>query len=235
MQSWDSLLKQLVDTRVIPGTLFRVLLFGPPRTGKSTIGTTLFPNAERVTIHRGISEDHLIGGFALGPNGSFWADGPAIRALRQGKTLVLDEVDKMSSDIACILHALLDYPAGITLPSGERVDAAPGYCVIGTTNALPISLSPAIYDRFDLILCANTLSAGAQQALGSLAKAAEAVVGRGDGPAYHAWSRPATVGLLLAMAKLRARGSSDDQIVSMLGFSNPSHQADMLTLLASGS
>lgn len=216
-ENWDDTMRRLIKDKLIPNPLYRVLLWGPPRTGKSYAGTDLFEvGSERCTIHKQLPTEDLLGGYALVNGTTQWMDGPAIRALRNGKTLVLDEVDQISPECRCILHALLDDPAGITLASGERVKAKEGYCVIGTTNAQPSSLPPAILDRFDLILLANTLSKGLQGALGALANQANAVVGRDK---TYNWHRPASVNLFLAAAKLRKKGLKDEQIVLALGLS----------------
>ena len=76
-----------------------------------------------------------------------WTNGPAVRAMQQGKILVLDEVDQHSPQIRCLLHAICDdlSTAGITLPNGERVRPSPGYAVVATTNAAPDSLPEALW------------------------------------------------------------------------------------------
>jgi MoxR-like ATPase len=212
--SWDQLFTRLIDDGTIPGAVNRVLLYGPPRTGKSTLPGTKLQNVQRVTLHRQMPVDDLIGGMGLVNGSTQWMDGPATRAMRQGSALVIDEVDQFSAEIRCMLHAIMDDPAGVTLPTGERVDAQPGYCVIATTNALPSALPDALYDRFDMVLKADTLSAGLLNALGSFATAAERVVHRGTD---YAWERPASVNLFIAAAKLRAKGIADVAIAECLG------------------
>jgi len=226
-ETWDEVLRRLVKDRIIPSPLYRVLLFGPPRTGKSSIAKELFSQPERVTIHKQLPTDDLLGGYGLINSKTVWQDGPAVRAMREGKCIVLDEVDQISPECRCILHALMDDPAGITLPTGERVEAKAGYCVIATTNALPSSLPPAVLDRFDLTLLANTLSAGLRTQLGKLATQADAVVGRDK---TYAWSRPASINLFLAAAKLRRKGLRDEAIVSALGLTGQSATDALIAL-----
>jgi hypothetical protein len=216
-----------VRDKIIPAPLYRVLLFGPPRTGKSSIAKEIFVSHERATIHKQLPTDDLLGGYGLVDGTTKWQDGPAIRAMREGKAIVLDEIDQISPECRCILHALLDDPPGITLPTGERVESKPGYCVIATTNAMPSSLPPAILDRFDLILLANTLSRGLQTTLGSLADQATAVVGREK--SYN-WSRPASINFFLAVSKLRKKGMRDEQIVAALGLQDKTATDAMIAL-----
>lgn len=225
---WDDLLRDLVSNGTIPNPVYRILLFGPPRTGKSSIGKELSTNCERVTIHKQLPVEDLLGGYTLMDGKTVWQDGPAIRALRHGRFLVIDEIDQISAECRCILHALLDDPAGITLASGERVAAKAGYCVIATTNQPPSILPPAVLDRFDLILCAATLSAGLKKTLGSLGNQAEAVVARNH---TLTWARPASVNLFLVSAKLRSRGYKDEQIVAALNLQGK-EATDLLTALA---
>ena len=213
-EAWDTIMRRLIKDKIIPTPLYRILLYGPARTGKSSMGKELFVRPERVTMHKQLPTDDLLGGYGLINGTTQWQDGPAIRALREGKCLVLDEIDQISPECRCILHALLDDPPGITLPTGERIESTAGYCVIATTNALPSSLPAPILDRFDLILCANTLSEGLQKNLGDLAGQASAVVGRDR--SYN-WSRPASINFFLAASKLRKHGLQDEAIVLALG------------------
>lgn len=229
-ESWDDVMRRLVGTKLIPSPLYRILLFGPPRTGKSSIAKELFPKHERVTIHKQLPVEDLLGGYALVNGTTVWQDGPAIRALRNGLPIVLDEIDQISPETRCILHALMDDPAGITLASGERVTAKEGYCVIATTNAMPSSLPPAVQDRFDLILLAGSLSKGLQRQLGSFAPQADAVVKRDS--SYH-WMRPASINFFLVASKLRKKGLKDEDIVKAMGLTGKSASDALITFSAS--
>ena len=152
--SWDAILTELCASGAVPQAIHRVLLWGPPRTGKSSVAAQIFGHdrVERVTLHRQQPVDDLTGGYCLRDGTTVWADGPAVRAMKEGKVLVLDEIDQHSPETRCILHAIMDDPPGVTLASGERVEAVYGFVVIATTNALPGTLPAAILDRFDLIL-----------------------------------------------------------------------------------
>ena len=214
-KTWDDAFTEIVNSGIFPNTVNRVLISGWPRTGKSTLPGKLFglDQVERTTVHRQMPVDDLLGGMALVSGTTVWQDGPAVRALRHGKKLVLDEIDRHSGEIYSFILAILDDPAGVTLPTGERVNAAAGYGLIATTNEAPSKLSDALYDRFDLVLKADTLSRGLQRSLGAFAEPAQNVIGRGgNGQRLELnWSRPATVNLFIAASKLRKHGLNDER------------------------
>jgi MoxR-like ATPase len=158
--------------------------------------------------------DDLIGGWTLKDGKTVWADGPAVRALRNGSCLQIDEINEIPMECKTVLYALMDSPAGITLPNGERVEAAPGYCVVGTMNPAPNVLPEPIYERFDVILRAEELSQGAQNALGPFVEQAKRTVGRGN---RYTWARPMSVGLCLAANQLWQAGVRGDTLATALG------------------
>jgi MoxR-like ATPase len=230
-KTWDSTLTGLFASGAVPQAIHRILLWGPPRTGKSSIAAAVLGKnrVERVTLHRQQPVDDLIGGYCLQDGTTVWADGPAVRAMRQGKVLVLDEIDQFSPETRCMLHALMDDPSAVTLANGERVEAEYGYVVVATTNALPGSLPPAILDRFDLVLKADTLSDGLQKRLGKLAEPAGNTIGR-DATRYQ-WTRQASINLFLSTAKLRGFGMTDEAIAAVLGLEG-TDLTDFLTAIA---
>jgi MoxR-like ATPase len=85
-----------------------------------------------------------------GHGGFDWHHGPGITAWLDGARLAVNEVDKASDDAKTLLYALLDDPdfARLTLPTDDTVRPAPGFSVVGTTNALPDVLPDALRDRF---------------------------------------------------------------------------------------
>lgn len=133
------------------GGVPRVLLWGPPGTGKTSWAAKAAGDAGyyRVAMTRSMTPDDLIGGWRLADGNTVWVAGPAVRALTFGKLLLLDEVDQASPDVESLLHVLLDDPDIVRLetPTGT-VRPAPGYRVVATTNQTPDSLPEAIRDRF---------------------------------------------------------------------------------------
>jgi MoxR-like ATPase len=174
--------------------------------------------------------DDLIGSYALVNGTTVWQDGPAVRAMRNGRALIINEVDQYSGEIRCFLHDVMDdmNVCGVTLPNGERVTPRPGYCVVCTTNALPSSLPDAIYDRFDLVLKADTLSIGLQKMLGDFVEPAKSVVGGGS---TYEWQRPASVNLYIAAQKMRQKGVADTAIAEYLGLTGQT-ATDFLSVIA---
>jgi len=146
----------------------RVLLYGPPGTGKTTAATRILSRYHRVTLHADSVADDLAGGFRLrtvnGGTETYWSAGPAARAMREGSTLVLDEIDHAGSAITSTLHAVLDDSDIARLAQdGDTVAPAPGYRVIATMNGNPSDLAPPVLDRFECVIhapdaCADALA-----------------------------------------------------------------------------
>jgi len=204
-----------VKDGLFPGALHRVNIYGYSRTGKSTLVNRLL-KTERITFHSAMPLDDLIGGFALVDGRTVWMDGPAVRALKNGTVLQIDEANNIPAECETMLYALLDDPAGITLPTGERVEAKPGFGVVATMNPDPTVFPHPIYDRFDIYLKADTLSDGTKKALGRYAVNAENVIGYNQ-PKLK-WVRPASVNAFLAANKMKQRGLSDEKICEVLGW-----------------
>lgn len=138
------------------GHVPHVLLYGPPGTGKSTYACR--HNAAswyRINCHEEMSDLEIIGGPGLhaenGGTTSAHVDGVGLRAWREGKRLVLDEIDKAGGAALSALYTICDDPriAAYTIPSsGETVRPAPGFHVIATMNGTPDDLPDGLRDRF---------------------------------------------------------------------------------------
>ena len=206
LQTWADILSELVLVSALPDRIHRVLLYGPPGTGKSSWAGTAFAHVERVTLHAQMPPEDLIGSMALvardGGTNTVWQDGPAVLAMRRGSALVIDEIDQHSPELRCALHNILDDKAiaGITLPTGERVEPAVGFCVIATTNAEPSQLPDALLDRFDLVLLANRPTPGV---LARLPEGLASVLARAyDRQEVARWTPPVSVRSILAVTRL---------------------------------
>jgi hypothetical protein len=137
---------------LIKGGIKRILLIGPPGTGKSKTSMLLAGSEYEVTMTEGMSVEDLIGMFQLIDGSTVWVDGPVIKAMREGKNVIVNEIDHHPTEISSLLYALMDDNPAVLLPTGERVTAAEGYGVIGTSNANVVALPDAILDRCDAVL-----------------------------------------------------------------------------------
>jgi hypothetical protein len=162
---WYELVEMIAPYLGVGRGVHRVACWGPPGTGKSSWSAFTWTGvqAERVALTEESCPEDILGHYILKGQDTVFVDGPGTRAWRAGTPLVLDEIDRTSSSIVSLLHALLDDVsiARITLPTGEVITPAPGFIVIGTTNANPESLHDALLDRFEIVLHCPTPTPGA--------------------------------------------------------------------------
>lgn len=123
-----------------------ILLFGPPRTGKTRIVDEQISRDDEdrctIQIHDGWGYDELIEGFRPNVDGKWsWVDGPLKSALREGKRfIVLEEVNRtdLSQALGEIFSLLeVDYRGevnAITLRSGQEFFIDPEVTIIMTMN-----------------------------------------------------------------------------------------------------
>lgn len=87
----------------------------------------------RVQITPETDEDDLIGGFRLVNGETVFAEGPVIKAMKQGALLLIDELDRGSNKIMCLQGVLEGKPVLIK-KTGEVVTPAEGFNVMATAN-----------------------------------------------------------------------------------------------------
>jgi hypothetical protein len=156
----------------------RILLIGPPSTGKSTTAMLYAGVQHRVTMTETTSREDLIGMFHLIEGATKWVDGPFTSAMRKGEAVLVDEIDRYSPECASLLYSLIDDQPHISLPTGEFIKAAKGYKVLMTTNDGIETLPIAVQDRVEVLISANVPH---EAALAGMDKALSQVV-------YHYYS-----------------------------------------------
>lgn len=154
MKHWLELFRSVIEAKAI----HRILLWGPPGTGKSSAPSRTLSGVPifRVPVHEETAEECLVGyQIDIGEKGI--VDGSGVLAMEQGGILVLDEIDKRHPSLDGVLHAILDdfHLAQIRTRSGRVVKPKVGYTVVATTNQQPDVLSEALLDRFEVCIRAD--------------------------------------------------------------------------------
>lgn len=134
----------------------RVLLYGLPGTGKTYFGLTSGlangQKAYRLICTEEMSDSDLIGGYRQTGNGQWrFREGVGIKAWREGARLVVDEINRMNSDVESRLMALTDTEVSASWQNeetGETIKPHKNFSVVATMNGEPEDLAPAILDRF---------------------------------------------------------------------------------------
>jgi MoxR-like ATPase len=147
----------LVERALACELLGRIYLYGPPGIGKTFVAYhsgRIQRDVYAVTLTPETPAAELRGTYLPRGDELAWHDGPAIRALKVGARLVLNELSHASDDALAFLHPLLESPetARLTLPTGETLTPAPGFHVVVTDNCAPDGLPAALQDRFDALL-----------------------------------------------------------------------------------
>lgn len=162
----------------------RVLLYGPPSTGKTFAGqfeglkdgTRMYSFV--LTEYTQMSD--ILGRNVLASrNGERvwdWQDGPALDIYTNGGRLVFNEINMASDDCVALLLAMLDDPkvSQITLPHGEIRRPHPNFSCVATMNPDPSVLIEALRSRFPVTININQVNPQALISLPQdLRKAAE--------------------------------------------------------------
>ncbi|MCL6416590.1 CbbQ/NirQ/NorQ/GpvN family protein [Aestuariirhabdus sp. Z084] len=134
-----------------------VLLKGPTGCGKTRFVEYMAEKLKRpihvVACHDDLTASDLVGRHLIGPDGTYWQDGPLTRAVREGGICYLDEVVEARKDTTVVLHPLSDHRRVLPIErTGELIQAHPDFMLVISYNPgyqnLMKGLKPSTRQRF---------------------------------------------------------------------------------------
>lgn len=116
-----------------------VLIKGPTGCGKTRFVAHMAEKLNKplytVACHDDLTAADLVGRHLVGPEGTYWQDGPLTKAVREGGICYLDEVVEARKDTTVVLHPLADDRRILPLErTGELIEAAPGFMLVVSYN-----------------------------------------------------------------------------------------------------
>ena len=133
-----------------------VLLYGPPGTGKTSLVMAAIPECY---VLAGTSETEtadFVGSWVQRTDGSYaWVDGPLVKAMDEGKPILVDEIAVIDPRTLAVLYSAMDGRNKLYItanPDRGEVEAKPGFLVFGACNpdAPGAIMSDALLSRFQL-------------------------------------------------------------------------------------
>ncbi len=134
-----------------------VLIKGPTGCGKTRFIAHMAEKLNKplytVSCHDDLTAADLVGRHLIGPQGTYWQDGPLTRAVREGGICYLDEIVEARKDTTVVLHPLADDRRILPLErTGELLTAAPGFMLVVSYNPgyqnLLKGMKPSTRQRF---------------------------------------------------------------------------------------
>jgi len=138
------------------------LLYGPPGTGKTSLIEAAFGD-DLITVagDGDTTAADLVGEYTQNPDGTFtFIYGPLIRAMEEGKVLLIDDATLISPAVLAVAYPAMDGRREITVKAhkGETVKAAGGFYVIAGHNpgVHGAILAEALSSRFSVQVHVST-------------------------------------------------------------------------------
>lgn len=134
-----------------------VLIKGPTGCGKTRFVEHMAQQLGRplytVSCHDDLTAADLLGRHLVGPEGTYWQDGPLTRAAREGGICYLDEIIEARKDTTVALHSLSDHRRTVHLErTGETVIAHDDFMLVISYNPsyqnMVKGLKPSTRQRF---------------------------------------------------------------------------------------
>ena len=120
------------------GIFYPAYISGPTGNGKSTMVEQICARHKRplirVNLNMMTDEEQLIGSKTLEDGNVTVVEGPVLIAMRNGTTLLLDEIDAGSANTLLCLQPILEGKPYYFKLNNEMIVPAPGFNVIATAN-----------------------------------------------------------------------------------------------------
>ncbi len=113
------------------------LMYGPPGTGKTSVVEAAFPDLITVQGDGDTTVADLVGEYTQTGDGRYvFVHGPLVRAMREGRTLFVDDATLIPPTVLAVVYPAMDGRRQIIVKAngGEVVDAAPGFYVVAGHN-----------------------------------------------------------------------------------------------------
>jgi len=127
-----------VQTIVNSGMFYPLFISGLSGNGKTYMVEQVHAASKlpviRVNLTEETDEDDLIGGFRLVDGETKFFKGPVIKAMEQGATLLLDEIDLVSPGKVMCLQSIMEGNGYFIKKTGDFIRPAAGFNVIATAN-----------------------------------------------------------------------------------------------------